>query len=54
MNERYLTQYIRDDLNNKMVFVGGPRQVGKTTLSRDFVVTRFTNSAYFNWDNRSD
>ncbi len=54
LKERYLTQYILDDLKDKMVFVGGPRQVGKTTLCRDFVATHFTNSAYFNWDNRSD
>ena len=54
LKERYLTQYILDDLKDKMVFVGGPRQVGKTTLCRDFVATRFTNAAYFNWDNRTD
>ena len=29
LKERYLTQYILDDLKDKMVFVGGPRQVGK-------------------------
>lgn len=30
---RYISQYIIKDLHRKMVFVGGPRQVGKTTLS---------------------
>jgi predicted AAA+ superfamily ATPase len=54
LKERYLTPCILDDLNEKMVFVGGPRQVGKTTLCRDFVATLFNNPAYFNWDNRTD
>ena len=54
LKERYLTPFILDDLNDKMVFVGGPRQVGKTTLCRDFVAAQFKNPVYFNWDNRSD
>jgi len=54
LKERYLTQYILDDLKDKMVFLGGPRQVGKTTLCRSFVGTHFKNPAYFNWDNRAD
>ena len=31
---RYLEQNIVDDLVGKMVFLAGPRQVGKTTLAR--------------------
>lgn len=31
---RYLTSKIAADLESKLVFLGGPRQVGKTTLSR--------------------
>ncbi len=31
--ERYLVPQIRRDLERKMVFVAGPRQVGKTTLA---------------------
>ncbi len=54
LKNRYLTQYIVDDLKDKMVFVGGPRQVGKTTLCRNFVATHFRNHAYYNWDNRAD
>lgn len=54
LKERYLTQYILEDLKDKMVFVGGPRQVGKTTLCRNFVGTNFKKPAYFNWDNRAD
>jgi len=30
---RYLDAQLRQDLGKKMVFVAGPRQVGKTTLS---------------------
>lgn len=52
--DRYLTPFIVEDLRDKMVFVGGPRQVGKTTLCRNFVATHFSNHAYFNWDNRTD
>jgi len=54
LKKRYLTPYIVDDLKDKMVFIGGPRQVGKTTLCRNFVAAFFKNHAYFNWDNRSD
>ena len=32
---RYLAKPIEEDLARKMVFVGGPRQVGKTTLGDD-------------------
>ncbi|MBF0328166.1 MAG: ATP-binding protein [Nitrospirae bacterium] len=51
---RTLTPYIAEDLKHKMVFVGGPRQVGKTTLCRNLVAASFRNHAYFNWDNRTD
>ena len=32
--KRYLYQNIVNDLHKKMVFLTGPRQVGKTTLSK--------------------
>lgn len=32
--ERYLLPQVRADLQRKMVFIGGPRQVGKTSLAR--------------------
>lgn len=54
LRDRYLTPFIVEDLKDKMVFVGGPRQVGKTTLCRNFIATHFRNHAYFNWDNRAD
>jgi len=54
VKDRYLTPYILDDLKDKMIFVGGPRQVGKTTLAAQLVAKHFQNPAYFNWDNRKD
>jgi len=52
--ERYLTSYVIDDLSHKMVFIGGPRQAGKTTLAQNIGVHNFKNSLYLNWDNRDD
>ena len=54
LKNRYITPYIMDDLKDKMVFVGGPRQVGKTTLCRNFVASNFDGNAYYNWDSRAD
>ncbi len=51
---RYLTGNILKDLSEKMVFLGGARQVGKTTLARKLVAPSFQNPFYFNWDNRTD
>lgn len=34
MSERYLQAQVERDLDRKMVFLGGPRQVGKTTLAK--------------------
>ena len=34
---RYLEGAVRRDLARKMVFVGGPRQVGKTTFALAFL-----------------
>ncbi len=48
--QRYLSKYIRDDLDDKMVFIGGARQVGKTTLARDLIAAHFDSFDYFNWD----
>ncbi|MFN8370680.1 MAG: ATP-binding protein [Bacteriovoracaceae bacterium] len=50
--ERIYAQYIREDLQKKMVFLGGPRQVGKTTLSTTFIKNFQDNHpAYLNFDN---
>lgn len=48
---RYLADPIRDDLSRKMVFLGGPRQVGKTTLALALLGTNDSrHPAYLNWD----
>ena len=47
MITRYLTKQIKHDLPRKMVFVGGPRQVGKTTLAKNFLEN---SKGYLNWD----
>lgn len=52
--DRYLTDAVHEDLDEKMVFIGGARQVGKTTFAVDLLGKRFKSPAYFNWDNRAD
>ncbi len=47
MLTRYLKNQVCRDLEKKMVFVGGPRQVGKTTLARDILADQ---RGYLNWD----
>lgn len=49
---RYLSGHISDDLTKKMVFLAGPRQVGKTTFALSFLGPRSTEThpAYLNWD----
>ncbi len=51
---RYVSPHISKDLEKKMVFVGGPRQVGKTTLARALLDTSGQGGRYFNWDYRED
>lgn len=46
--KRYLHNQIANDLKKKMVFVGGPRQVGKTTLARQLLGSN--KRGYLNWD----
>ena len=48
---RYLESSIQEDLAHKMVFVAGPRQVGKTTMAKN-LLERTENGMYLNWDNR--
>ena len=47
---RYITPYILEDLQKKMVFVGGPRQVGKTTIAKAILSETFPAGRYLNWD----
>jgi len=44
---RYLHDQVVADLKAKMVFLGGPRQVGKTTLARAVLPSA---AGYLNWD----
>ncbi len=53
IRNRYLTDVVVEDLKEKMVFVGGPRQVGKTTMSNKLIAEQFKSWAYYNWDNRT-
>ena len=52
--DRYLSSFIRQDLQNKMVFLSGPRQVGKTTLALHLLQGDESHPAYFNWDHIED
>ena len=47
---RYLHEQILKDLKKKMVFITGPRQVGKTYLSKQ-IIDEFKNVLYLNYDN---
>ena len=48
---RDLEPAIESDLGQKMVFLVGPRQVGKTTLAKR-ILDRWPSGIYLNWDNR--
>lgn len=50
-HRRYLVPQIRRDLARKMVFVAGPRQVGKTTLALGLPGGK---GGYLNWDAAED
>jgi predicted AAA+ superfamily ATPase len=50
--QRYLDQRVQADLASKMVFLTGPRQVGKTTLSRQLIAQ--LGGQYFNYDVAAD
>lgn len=49
--KRYLESQVEADLGKKMVFVAGPRQVGKTTLAKSLPDAE---SGYLNWDSAAD
>ena len=48
--ERYLEKYIKKDLKEKIVILSGPRQVGKTTLSKQLIPSNM----YLNYDSAAD
>jgi predicted AAA+ superfamily ATPase len=47
IERRYLNTQVQTDLEKKMVFVAGPRQVGKTTVALSLPRSA---KAYLNWD----
>lgn len=53
--KRTYAEAIEKDLKKKMVFLGGPKQVGKTTLAQSFIKNfKPGHQAYYNWDNEKD
>jgi predicted AAA+ superfamily ATPase len=48
---RYLRNTVKKDLLDRMVFVGGPRQVGKTTFAQSLLTSK---AAYLSWDDLED
>src|SRR5689334_23290794 len=52
MINRRIESYLLEDLQKKMVLLAGPRQCGKTSISKKAV--RQQNGAYYNWDIEKD
>jgi len=54
--KRYLEKSVLKDLKQKMVFVGGPRQAGKTRMARELLKIRKQDplKRYLNWDALED
>ena len=53
---RYLEAPVIDDVRRKMVFIGGPRQTGKTTLAKSLCKNAGCDiqTRYLNWDAPGD
>lgn len=54
LKNRYLTPHVQADLEEKIVLLSGPRQVGKTTLALGLLGGGESHPAYFNWDFEED
>ena len=49
--ERYIKKPVEEDLKLNMVFIGGPRQTGKTSFALNFLPEPSEkHPAYLNWD----
>lgn len=53
--KRLVSTYIFDQEMNagKMIFLTGPRQIGKTTFARSWLSSQKSDDMYFNWDDPS-
>ena len=51
--KRYLYPHIKADLAKKMIFITGPRQVGKTYLAKQ-IMKEYRKPIYLNYDNSDD
>ena len=54
MKTRQINQYLWDTelISDKMIFLSGPRQVGKTTYSKEILKKKLQGN-YYNWDSPS-
>lgn len=50
---RAIVPFLKKDLEKKMVFIGGPRQCGKTTLAKA-LLSATGSGLYLNWDREKD
>jgi uncharacterized protein len=53
---RYIHRQVKEDVARKMVFIGGPRQTGKTTLAKRLCQECGCDvkQRYLNWDAAGD
>ena len=52
---RYIKKPVENDLFDRMVFISGPRQVGKTTFGLSFLPdSNESQRAHLNWDDIFD
>ena len=51
--KRYLHAHLKTDLAKKMIFITGPRQVGKTYLAKQ-LMREYHSPIYLNYDNSDD
>jgi uncharacterized protein len=52
LKKRYIHGITKEFLDERIVLIGGPRQVGKTTFAQSFISNKDTQ--YYNWDSLLD